>query len=72
MLNDSTSRRPPRMGGARPNTVKYNKPKVVRRPQSSYNRPDMASNSSSRTLTLITNEIKFKLLVTRLTFYLTA
>jgi len=35
------------MGAARPNTVNYKRPKVVRRPQSAV-RPDMQSNNSSR------------------------
>ena len=47
MFDSNMNRKPPRMGAARPNTVKYTKSRVLRRPQSAI-RPDMASNNSSR------------------------
>jgi hypothetical protein len=46
MFDSQAARKPPRMGAARPNTVKYSRPKANR--YNSASRPDMQSNNSSR------------------------
>ena len=46
MFDSQAARKPPRMGAARPNTVKYNRPKIAR--NQSAGRREMQSNNSSR------------------------
>ena len=46
MFDSQANGKPPRMGAARPNTVKFSRPKPTR--YQSASRPDMQSNNSSR------------------------